>query len=87
MGLGGKLVYELRSSSSPTDAPEKRAKIVVLEACVGCTGCVTVCPTAAINVLPAGISIYEPRCVQCGYCAAVCPVGGVRVNTLVNKQR
>ncbi len=39
----------------------------VLPACVGCTGCVPVCPTAAIVVRPGGISIVDDDCISCGY--------------------
>jgi ferredoxin len=52
----------------------------VAPTCAGCTGCVAVCPEAAISVSSGGIEIAQDRCVRCGYCVVVCPVEGVLVH-------
>jgi len=56
------------------------ARVVVREACAGCTGCVAACPTSAIAVRAGGITVIEERCNSCGYCATICPVGGIGVH-------
>ena len=60
------------------DVPEE--KVSVLPSCVGCTGCVSLCPTDAIVVVENGIGVTDNKCVSCGYCAAICPVAGIRIN-------
>lgn len=54
-------------------------KILVTENCVGCTGCVSVCPTLAIEVVPGGIEAFDDKCISCGYCQTSCAVDGIRV--------
>lgn len=55
-------------------------RVEVLAACLGCTGCVTVCPEAALSVGPGCRPVVqEDRCTRCGYCVAVCPVDALRV--------
>ena len=57
-----------------------REKVSVLPSCVGCTGCISFCPTDALVVIEGGIEVNNKKCVSCGYCAAICPVAGIRVN-------
>src|SRR5690606_21356345 len=57
--------------------PEKR--IVVTDNCVGCTGCASVCPTFAIEVVAGGIVASDDKCISCGYCQMACAVDGIRV--------
>lgn len=54
-------------------------KIQVTDNCVGCTGCIVICPTSAIRVVGGGIAVSEDDCVSCGYCQAGCAVDGIRV--------
>ena len=54
-------------------------RIEVTGACCGCTGCIAICPTGAIDAVAGGISVDEELCIGCGYCQAGCPVGGIRV--------
>ena len=67
-----------------TAANRKRAvpkeRVTVLPSCVGCTGCVSLCPTDAINVIGNDIEVTDKKCICCGYCAASCPVAGIRIN-------
>jgi ferredoxin len=69
----GRAAFDLAAASDG-------ARASVSPSCRGCTGCVTVCPEAAISVSSGGIEIAQDRCVRCGYCVAVCPVDGVLVH-------
>ncbi|MBI5478114.1 MAG: 4Fe-4S binding protein [Deltaproteobacteria bacterium] len=77
VALGAGLAWGAAAAGPPRRRP--RPRVVVLEACAGCTGCVVACPTAAIRVTARGIEVVEERCNSCGYCASVCPVGGIEV--------
>lgn len=54
-------------------------KIQITPTCVGCTGCIAVCPTAAIEAIPDGIAVIDELCISCAYCQAGCPVDGIWV--------
>ena len=77
VGAGAGVLSRLSWRGTPK---EETSRASVLHACVGCTGCVPLCPTMAIVVIPGGIALEDEKCIQCGYCAAACPVGGIRVN-------
>jgi iron only hydrogenase large subunit-like protein len=47
--------------------------------CIGCTHCMTVCPTRAIRVRNGKASILVNRCVDCGECYKACPVSAIGV--------
>ncbi len=55
-------------------------KLEISEECLGCTGCVVVCPEAALSLEPGcRVTVADDRCTRCGYCVAVCPVDALRV--------
>jgi Fe-S-cluster-containing hydrogenase component 2 len=47
---------------------------VVDEVCIGCTHCISVCPTQAIRVRKGKAAIIDNRCIDCGECYKACPV-------------
>jgi iron only hydrogenase large subunit-like protein len=47
--------------------------------CIGCTHCMTVCPTQAIRVRKGKAMIIANRCVDCGECYKACPVSAITV--------
>lgn len=49
------------------------------DACVGCSHCISVCPTEAIRIWNGKAVIDENKCVDCGECARVCPVNAIYV--------
>jgi heterodisulfide reductase subunit A len=55
---------------------------VMEELCVGCQGCVDVCPYGAIvyNEEKAKAEINEVLCKGCGACAATCPSASIRLD-------
>lgn len=52
---------------------------VVDELCMGCTHCMTACPTQAIRVRNGKALISEERCVDCGNCCKACPVSAILI--------
>ncbi len=47
--------------------------------CIGCTHCMSVCPTQAIRVRKGKAMIIANRCVDCGECYKACPVSAIGV--------
>ena len=47
--------------------------------CIGCTHCMSVCPTQAIRVRNGKAIISANRCVDCGECYKACPVSAIDV--------
>jgi iron only hydrogenase large subunit-like protein len=47
--------------------------------CIGCTHCMSVCPTQAIRVRNGKAKIIANRCVDCGECYKACPVSAIDV--------
>jgi iron only hydrogenase large subunit-like protein len=47
--------------------------------CIGCTHCMTVCPTQAIRVRNGKAILIPNRCVDCGECYKACPVSAIHV--------
>jgi iron only hydrogenase large subunit-like protein len=52
---------------------------VLDEVCIGCTHCMTACPTQAIRVRGGKAKIIDNRCVDCGECYKACPVSAIIV--------
>ncbi|MDO9510208.1 MAG: [Fe-Fe] hydrogenase large subunit C-terminal domain-containing protein [Bacteroidales bacterium] len=48
--------------------------------CIGCTHCMTVCPTEAIRVKNGTAHIIDNRCVDCGKCFRHCPVKAIIID-------
>lgn len=52
---------------------------IIEDICIGCSHCMTVCPTEAIRVKQGKAKLFEDRCVDCGQCYHHCPVNAIRV--------
>jgi heterodisulfide reductase subunit A len=55
--------------------------IIDAERCVGCQGCLDVCPFGAINYFEDRriCQVNKALCKGCGGCAATCPSGSVQL--------
>jgi ferredoxin len=42
--------------------------------CVGCGGCIDLCPVIAISMIKDVVTVDEDTCTKCGICIKVCPV-------------
>jgi ferredoxin len=42
--------------------------------CLRCSGCVAVCPQAALTLREHGIECDHDKCVRCSICVKFCPV-------------
>ncbi len=49
--------------------------------CIGCTGCLKVCPTEAIRVRNGKAKIIPEKCIDCGECIRICPNHAKSVTT------
>ena len=49
------------------------------EVCIGCSHCMSVCPTEAIRVRGGKSKLDPNRCVDCGECYRVCPVEAITI--------
>ncbi len=52
---------------------------VLDDVCIGCTHCMSVCPTQAVRVGEGKARIIDNRCIDCGECHRVCPVNAIIV--------
>ncbi len=51
---------------------------VIKDSCIGCTACVSVCPTQALEMEDDGKAVCkEDACIDCGVCIASCPVEAI----------
>lgn len=48
--------------------------------CIGCSHCMSVCPTEAIRVRNGKSWLMADRCVDCGECFRVCPVSAIIID-------
>ena len=44
------------------------------EKCVGCGGCIDLCPSIAISMIDDLVIIDDQLCTECGICVKVCPM-------------
>ena len=42
--------------------------------CVGCGGCIDLCPSIAISMIDDIVTIDDQLCTECGICVKVCPM-------------
>ncbi len=49
------------------------------EKCIGCGGCVSICPVDAIELKNKTINIDEEKCIECGKCVEFCPAGALKL--------
>ena len=42
------------------------------EKCVGCGGCIDLCPSIAISMIDDLVTIDDQLCTECGICVKVC---------------
>lgn len=47
--------------------------------CIGCSCCMSVCPTEALRVSEGKAKLIENRCIDCGECYKVCPSKAIEV--------
>ena len=60
--------------------------IEVLNNCIGCSKCVTVCPFEAISMVNRKAVIDLTKCTLCGSCVSVCPVKAIVITREVSKK-
>ena len=53
--------------------------------CVACLACVRVCPTAAVAVDGAEVSVVDEACIRCGQCVPACPHDAIKVSGQIGR--
>lgn len=53
--------------------------VVNREICGYCGGCISVCPTSALDLVDVFVSKNESLCIGCRACAKVCPLGAIKM--------
>jgi len=53
---------------------------LILDSCIGCTACLTICPTNAVTGEKNEVHKIEGTCIDCGACGRVCPSQAVEDN-------
>jgi thioredoxin reductase (NADPH) len=68
-----------------SDGPKAQHPHINMDHCIGCGGCVTVCPEGDVLALVSGkaVIVNGHKCIGHGLCAEECPVGAI---TMVNAQ-
>ncbi len=69
-----------RWCSNPESQSGKKEIIYDAKLCIGCGGCVAVCPIAAVTVTrDKRVSIDRDRCNKCGVCSTQCPTTALQI--------
>ena len=55
-------------------------KMYSREKCIGCGGCVEICPVEACKLTDTGIVTDHNLCIRCGQCASVCPAAATEMS-------
>ena len=66
-----------RASFTFGGSEKKTEGYFIMDSCLGCGSCVSVCPQDCIRKDQAPFQIEQDHCLHCGNCMNVCPVGAV----------
>ena len=61
--------------------PEQFRGKPIVEACIKCKTCLSVCPTGAIPITDNEFKINLNKCIFCGNCAYYCPVKAIKMSS------
>lgn len=76
-----------RTAGYPTEAPtlpplfRGRPALDIAKCRAGCSVCIEICPTEAIDITGPGPRLDLGRCMFCGDCARACPTGAISFST------
>lgn len=62
---------------NPESIQRKRQIVWDSSRCLGCEGCVSICPAGAISASDDGVHIDRRRCDGCESCVSACPTGAI----------
>lgn len=70
------LNYPISRETFSYGMEEEQAGFEIQDSCIGCGGCLSVCPQKCISEGTPYVIAAE-HCLQCGACREICPVGAV----------
>jgi NAD-dependent dihydropyrimidine dehydrogenase PreA subunit len=50
--------------------------------CIDCAGCVSICPTRALDMHLLDLACRDDDCIGCDLCVRFCPVGALALDTM-----
>ncbi|MDY0059750.1 MAG: 4Fe-4S binding protein [Myxococcota bacterium] len=77
VGQGTEVCFSLLLEPAPAASEAESSLGIVPERCTRCLRCLSVCPTAALRLRPAGPVLLAGLCVDCGACLAACRFGAL----------
>lgn len=66
-----------RASFTFGESKSSEQGYVILEHCIGCGNCLSVCPQNCIDTSSIPAVIHQENCLHCGNCMTACPVNAV----------
>lgn len=55
--------------------------------CIDCAGCVSICPTRALDMIVLDLTCEDSACIGCDLCTRFCPVRALTLEEVSGAQR
>lgn len=72
-----------RASFTFGESESSEQGYMIMENCIGCGSCLSVCPQNCIDISSIPAVIHQENCLHCGNCMTACPVNAVEKRGLL----